>query len=282
MSLLWINGQLVDKADARVSPFDHGFLYGDGVWQHLRVFRGRLFNPDDHFHRLYSDAAELGITVPLKPDELTAAVEATVRANERTEGYVRVIVSRGPGTVGPDPRKIDPLVIIIAEEYYPFPTELYDHGLHVAVAPVRLDASQPTFRARVLGRPEVVLAKAHALRHGCLDAVLVTTEGKLAGTTEGNLFLVRCGAVRAVMASPIDSAWNPVIDCVRPSGVPWSPFPDATPDDLLTAEETFIGGITCGVVAVVRVDGKDIGGGTEGPVTRGVRDRYRVLTRGRE
>src|SRR3954462_1527028 len=99
MSLLWINGTLTDKADARVSPFDHGFLYGDGVWQHLRVFRGQLFNPDDHLRHLYLDAETLGIDIPLSQPELTAAVEATVRANDRTEGYVRVVVSRGPGTV---------------------------------------------------------------------------------------------------------------------------------------------------------------------------------------
>src|SRR3954464_7534207 len=101
MSLLWINGQLVDKADARVSPFDHGFLYGDGVWEHLRVFGGQPFRPDEHVRQLFDAAAALAIDIPLSQAELIAAIAATIRANNRTEGYVRIIVTRGPGTIGP-------------------------------------------------------------------------------------------------------------------------------------------------------------------------------------
>src|SRR5262245_38888259 len=115
MSLLWINGQLVDKTHAKVSPFDHGFLYGDGVWEPLRVFARQLFRPAEHLRLLYGAAESLGIDIPLSQAELIAAVDATVRANDRTEGYVRVIVARGPGTIGPDPRKLDPQLIIIAE-----------------------------------------------------------------------------------------------------------------------------------------------------------------------
>src|SRR5690349_17930990 len=110
MSLVWINGHLIDKADARVSPSDHGFLYGDGVWEHLRVFAGELFRPDDQLAHLFAAARVLDIDIPLSLDELRTAVEATVKANSRTQGYVRVIASRGPGTIGPDPRKIDPQV----------------------------------------------------------------------------------------------------------------------------------------------------------------------------
>src|SRR5436305_6959486 len=162
MSRLWINGQLVDKADARVSPFDHGFLYGDGVWEPLRVFGGQLFRPGDHYHHLHTAAAALGIDIPLSQPELIAAVEATLKANNRTEGYVRVVVTRGPGTIGPDPRKIDPQVIIIAEEYYPFPAELHGHGLHAVTAEVTLGSGNPAECVRALGQPLVTLAKAHA------------------------------------------------------------------------------------------------------------------------
>src|SRR5207302_2296782 len=136
----------------------------------LRVFRGQLFNPDDHLRHLYLDAETLGITIPLSQPELTAAVEATVRANDRTEGYVRVIVSRGPGTIGPDPRKIDPQVFVIAEEYQPFPVELYGHGLHVVSAPVPYCGLNPAEVVRALGRPLAVIAKTHAVASGCLEA----------------------------------------------------------------------------------------------------------------
>src|SRR6478609_4561385 len=119
MSLVWVNGALVDKADARVSPFDHGFLYGDGVWEPLRVFGGRLFLGAEHIATLFATAAYYELEVPYSPAELLAAVEAAVRANQRTDGYCRVIVTRGPGTIGPDPRKLDPQVFITAEEYQP-------------------------------------------------------------------------------------------------------------------------------------------------------------------
>src|SRR3954449_10787958 len=101
MSQIWLNGTLADKADARVSPFDHGFLYGDGVWEHLRLFNGKPFGALHHLNDLFATAAVVGIDVPLSHDELLAAIDATAKANNRTKGYVRVIVARGPGTIGP-------------------------------------------------------------------------------------------------------------------------------------------------------------------------------------
>ncbi|MDB5309744.1 MAG: dat [Gemmataceae bacterium] len=279
MSLVWINGRLVDKADARVSPFDHGFLYGDGVWEHLRVFGGTLFRPAGALSHLHTSAVALGIDIPLSAAHLLEAVETTVRANHRTEGYVRVIVTRGPGTIGPDPRKLDPQVIVTAEEYHPFPLELYGHGLHAAVSPVRVDVSNPALQVRSLGRPHVVLAKAHALRAGCLEAVLLSADGMVVGGTEGTFFLVRDGAVTPLPAYPPDEVWRTVIEVAREAGppVPVTATPFA---DLLAADEVFLAGTSGGVIGIVRVDGQDIGTGTEGPFTRAVRERYRAVTRG--
>jgi branched-chain amino acid aminotransferase len=278
MSLLWVNGALVDKADAKVSPFDHGFLYGDGVWEHLRVFGGELFRPADHLDRLAAAAAVLGIDIPLSRDELTAAIGATVKANNRTDAYVRVIVSRGPGTVGPDPRKIEPQVIVIAEEYQPFPTELYGHGLHAAVFSVPFDRTHPANRARTLGRPHVVLAKQHALQNGCLEAVLTGPDGTLLGTTEGALFYLKdWSAVTAGRAG--DATAMVVAEAAEGLGLTATEFP-AVPTDLLSAPEVFVAGTACGVIGIVRLDGTNIGTGTEGPVTRAIRERYHALTRG--
>jgi branched-chain amino acid aminotransferase len=285
MSLLWINGHLVDKADARVSPFDHGFLYGDGVWEHLRIFGGHLFRPADPLRVLFGYAQILGIRIPLSPDELLAAIEATVRANERTEGYVRVIVTRGPGTIGPDPRKLDPQVIIIAEEYQPFPVELYGHGLHVVTSYPNLWTAwrPPLFRS--LCQLHLIRAKAHALERGCVEALLVDDSNLVYGATEGNVFRVLGGVVRRVSIYPFEST-RPVIDELCAAAgvsiattieeIDRNPFPD----DLLSAEEVFLAGTSCGVIGVVRIDGKDVGSGAEGPVTRTIRERYRVLTRG--
>lgn len=283
MSLVWINGTLVDKADARVSPFDHGFLYGDGVWDHVRVFGGKPVGPGG-FEGLWvgldMNGAYLGIDLPLSRSELVAAVEKTLRANNRTEGYVRVIVTRGVGTIGPDPRKLDPQVIIIAEEYQPFPPELYEHGLHVVTALTGADLRNPALRHRGLGRPHVVLAKQHAFRNGCLEAVLLdTSSGVLAGCTEGDLFLVESGVVRHVTGSPVDRTAAAVAELSKEIA-PQAPRSNATLNELLAADEAFLAGTTCGVIGIVRVDGRDVGSGTEGPITRQLRHAYRRLTRG--
>jgi branched-chain amino acid aminotransferase len=279
MSLLWINGALIDKADAKVSPFDHGFLYGDGVWEHLRVFGGNLFRPNDHLRLLFSAAETLGIDIPMTREELLAAINVTVKANSRTEGYVRTIVTRGPGTIGPDSRKLDPQVIIIAEEYQPFPPELYSHGLYAAVYPTPVDTENPANRVRALGRPHVALAKRHALASGCLEAILTNCAGDAVGTTEGFLFMVKDGAVVVAGGQPEDATGFAVAAMAGEGGLVVAEYA-VKPAELLGADEVFIAGTACGVIGIVRVDGKGIGTGTEGPVTRAIRERFRVLTRG--
>jgi branched-chain amino acid aminotransferase len=279
MSLLWINGHLVDKAEAGVSPFDHGFLYGDGVWEHLRVFGGKLFRPAEHLARLFSQAGIYELEIPLSRDELTAAIEETVRANNRTDGYIRVIVSRGPGTIGPDPRKIDPQVFIIAEEYQPFPLELYAHGLHATFGPHPINTGNPACWMRPLGRPEVALAKLFALKCGCLEAVLMDTGGGVIGATEGELFYVRDGHLFPV--PPATAVASMVVLELARSMIPVAVGETPNrPEDLRTADEVFLAGTACGVIGIVRLHGRDIGTGIEGPVTRALQERYRVLTRG--
>jgi branched-chain amino acid aminotransferase len=278
MSLVWVNGTLVDKAEARVSPFDHGFLYGDGVWEPLRVFGGRLFRPADHLARLYANAALSEIAIPYTPDELTAAIEATVRANHRTDGYIRVIVSRGPGTIGPDPRKIDPQVYIIAEEYQPFPAELYGHGLHAVTAPSQLHALNPAHMGRTLNQLHVVRAKQHALRNGCLEAVFYYTDNGVAGCTEGQVLIVRGRQVRWVYGGD-DVAADTAAGLAGELGYEVA-HGFVRPDELPAADELFLAGTSCGIIGIVRLDGKDIGSGAEGPVTKAVREAYHKLTRG--
>ena len=277
MSLLWLNGTLTDKADARVSPFDHGFLYGDGVWEPLRVFGGKLFRADDHLRILFAAAQAIGIDIPLSQAELLAAVEATVKANNRTEGYVRVIVTRGPGGIGPDPRKIEPHVIVIAEEYQPFPQELYGHGLHAVVSPLPLGLSyeNPVYQVRTLNQLHVVHAKRYALQNGCLEA-LYQGGDSITGSTEGVLFAVKDGTVFVDIVQPEDAMGLVVRELagnkltVPERGFEWQWL-------LRDTDEVFIAGTACGVIGIVRVDGRDIGTGTEGPVTREIRDGYRQL-----
>ena len=280
MSLLWINGTLTDKTTAHVNPFDHGFLYGDGVWEHLRIFHGKLFQPAEHLKKLFHAAETLSIDIPLSQDQLTEAIVATAKANNRTDGYIRVIVSRGPGTIGPDPRKVVPQVIIIAEEYRPFPDELYGHGLHAVIFQVPLDTNHPANRVRTLGQPHTILAKQHALKHGCLEAIYTNREGRLVGTTEGFLFLVKDGALVVAGDQAMDVAGYAAAAFAGEMGQIVAEY-SVKAEDLYAAEEAFIAGTACGVIGIVRVDGKNIGTGTEGPITRTIRERYAAITLGR-
>lgn len=274
MSQLWINGTLTDKVDAHISPFDHGFLYGDGVWEHLRLFGGKPFGAEHHLRILFAAATAIGLDIPLSQDELFAAIDTTAKANNRREGYVRVIVTRGPGTVGPDPRKIEPQVIVTAEEYQPFPYELYDHGLHAVIAPLALDSRNPAHRFRTLNQLHVIQAKRHALQHGCLESLFQNLHGDIVGTTEGFLFFVKDGAVAAAAGQPEDATGFAVATLI--GGISERNVKLA---DVLAAEEVFIAGTACGIIGIVRIDGKDIGNGSEGPVTRDIRERFARLTR---
>ena len=275
MSLLWINGVLVDKNEARVSPFDHGFLYGDGVWIPLRVFNGKLFHAEEQLQHLFASASRINLEIPLSLSELTSAVEATLKANERTTGYIRVIVSRGPGTLGPDPRKITPQVIIIAEEYQPYPLELYAHGLHAVVYPAAIDAETALLSARVLGQPHIALAKRFALRNGCLEAILTNQGGTVLGTTEGSLVAIRNGSTNVSQATS-DAIASFAITILRENGVTVNEVPYSV-EELLVADELFQIGTSCGVIGIIQVNGKAIGEGCEGSRTRLVREAFQDL-----
>ena len=278
MSLLWFNGTLTDKADARISPFDHGLLYGDGVWEPLRLFGGKPFRAQHHLKILFAAAEAVGLDVPLSQDELIAAISATAKANNRSEGYVRVIVTRGPGTIGPDPRKIEPQVIVIAEEYQPFPQELYGHGLHAVVAPLALDPDNPAHKFRTLNQLHVVQAKRYALQNGCLEALFQSRSNKIVGTTEGFLFAVKDGAVVVAGGQSEDATGFAVASLAADAGLVVAEYVLKL-DDLLAAEEVFLAGAACGIIGVVRIDKTGIASKTEGQVTRALRERYQQLTR---
>src|SRR5262249_42778188 len=152
-------------------------------------------------------------------------------------------------------------------EYQPFPAELYDHGLHVVSAPVPYCGLNPAEVVRALGRPIVVMAKTNAIALGCLDAVLSNARGEVCGTTEGNLLGVRGGTLLPLPAWPEDVAREVVLELAKAAGIPTAETSVRT-DELASLDEVFLAGTSCGVIAVVRVHGKDVGGGTEGPVTR--------------
>jgi branched-chain amino acid aminotransferase len=271
MSLVWVNGTLVDKTDARVSPFDHGFLYGDGVWIPLRVRAERLERPEKQLQHLYAGASRLGIEVPFSPVDLLHSIYATLGANNRTNGYIRVIVSRGPGTIGPDHRKIVPQVLIVAEEYQPFPAELYEHGLHAVSYPVPLDPRTALLFERALGQPHLVLAKRHALQNGCLESILFDKDGRVLGATEGSVLIVKDNAMKCPDHQPPEVLTSTAAAICSEHQIPFHET-TALKTDLLQADELLLVGTSCGVIGIIRFDDQPIGSGQSGRVTKLLRE----------
>ncbi|OWK43939.1 aminotransferase class IV [Fimbriiglobus ruber] len=280
---IWIDGKLVDKNDAKVGLFDHGFLFGDGVWEGMRIYGGQVFRLTEHVARLCASAACLGISIPFSPDALSTTVAETVRANNRTYGYVRVIVTRGAGTLGLDPRKCTPSVIVIAEDVVTFPRELYEFGLTLVTAatprhPIGLAPPYP----QTLGNVAAVLQKAEALRAGCLDALVLMGSGEVVGTVEGSLFVVSGGVVRTPppgVGPPDPVTRGALFDLVRATGREVAEQ-TLTRADVAGAEEAFIVGTAAEVIAVASLDGRPVGAGREGPVAREMRSAFRRATRG--
>lgn len=274
-ALVYINGQFFPKLDARISIYDHGLLYGDGVWEGLRLHNGQIPFLDDHLRQLFQAAETLALPMPHSPAELAEIIRLSVARNSRQQGYVRVIVTRGPGTIGLDPRKCDAQVVVMVDEVVPFPSEVAESGVHLAVAgSVRHDPALPTHRVRSLSQGHLVLAKVEALRQGCLDAVLLTPGGQVAGTTEGVLLAVQEGQL--VTPPPEQSVPADVLaDALchrhhatrRPLGL----------EDLLQAEEVCLVSVAVGVVPVLRIDSQEIGSNPPGPSTLSLRTSLKDL-----
>lgn len=271
-SRVWIDGKLVDKSDAKISVFDHGLLFGDGVWEGMRVYDGCVFKLREHLDRLCHSAESLSLTIPVTNEELTAAVTATLEANGRSNGYVRVVVTRGPGMLGLDPRKCEPAVIVIAEDVVEYPRELYDAGLDVILVPaIRYESSD-----RTLSRAGVVQAKVEAIKAGCLDAILFRPGCAIDGSTDGAVFAVMGGQVFTSAGTQV--ARSVVVTEASAAGL--SVAGVLTPDHLSSApDEVFLASTAAEVIAVRSIDGKPIGSGRQGPVTRRVRELFREAVR---
>jgi branched-chain amino acid aminotransferase len=218
----------------------------------------------------------LSLTIPLTNEELASAVAATLQANHRSYGYVRVVVTRGPGTLGLDPRKCEPSVIVIAEDVVPYPREVYDAGLDVVLSAVRCPEprSLPP-GTRTLNSLPHVLAKRDALRAGCLEALMMDPDDWIVGGSETDLALVKDGEVRFAPGGVIHDI---IADLARSVG-PTSTGRWICWDLVNQADEVFLTSAAAEVIAVRSIDGKPVGSGREGPITHRLRDLYREAVR---
>ncbi len=280
---IYINGKLYDKADAKISVYDHGLLYGDGVFEGIRSYAGKVFRLGEHLDRLWNSAKAIRLEIPLSKQEMADAIEKTLAANGIKDGYVRVVVTRGCGTLGLDPNKCsDPQVIIIADRISLYPDELYEKGLEIiTVSTVRNHPAALSPRIKSLNYLNNILAKIEGLQAGCIEALMLNHKGEVAECTGDNLFLVRDGRI---LTPPMEAGIlegitrDAVIGLAREQGVEVREVP-LTKHDVYIADECFLTGTAAEVVPVVTVDSRSIGDGTPGPITRELIERFHKLTR---
>jgi len=269
---IYIDGNLFPEAEARISVFDHGLLYGDGVFEGIRVYTGRSFKLEEHIRRLFMSAKAIMLDIPMSEEEMANAVNVTVRANNIGDGYVRLIVTRGKGALGLAPSLCKkPTVIIIADDIRLYPAVNYEKGVTVVTASTRRippDGLEP--RIKSLNYLNNILARLEAEEAGCHEAVMLNQQGMVAECTVDNIFAVRQGSI--LTPSPEHGALDGItmrtlLELARSNGIE-AGMTALTRYDLYTADECFMTGTAVEIVPVVKVDGRPIGAGTPGPVTK--------------
>ncbi|RDV84279.1 branched-chain-amino-acid transaminase [Ammonifex thiophilus] len=281
--IVYLDGRFVPEEEAAVSVFDHGLLYGDGVFEGIRAYHGRVFKLREHIDRLYDSAKAIALTIPLSRDEMTEVVLETCRRNEIKDGYIRLVVTRGKGDLGLDPRKCpNPTVFCIAASIQLYPPELYQRGMKVITVPTRRNVPEALNpRIKSLNYLNNILAKIEANLAGVPEAIMLTQEGYVAEATGDNVFIVRNG----VLITPPPHLGilegitrNTVMDLARDMGVE---VREAvfTRYDLFTAEECFLTGTAAEIVPVIEIDGRPIGEGRPGELTLELIRAFRELTK---
>lgn len=275
---IWVGDGLVDEAQAVVSVFDHSLLYGDGVFEGIRIYSGKVFELAAHLKRLYESAAVIRLPVPMTMAQMTQAVETTVKANGIQDGYIRLIVTRGIGDLGLDPFLCkDGKVIIIAAHIQLYPEEFYQKGLKVvSAATVRNHPMALPPQIKSLNYLNNILAKIESIDAGAGEAIMYNHEGYVAEASGDNVFIVKNGTVYTppVQAGSLDGITRRiVIELAKKEGISVVEK-NLTRFDLYASDEFFLTGTAAEVIGVVEIDGRVIGDGKPGPITQRLRKRF--------
>tara|TARA_A100001015_G_scaffold76636_1_gene85030 strand:- start:9885 stop:10751 length:867 start_codon:yes stop_codon:yes gene_type:complete len=275
---VYISGKWVDEEDAVISVFDHGLLYGDGVFEGIRIYNSRVFLLEEHIDRLYDSAKAIALEIPMAKSEMMEAVAETCRANGLAEGYIRLVVTRGKGSLGLNPYLCsEPEVIIIAAKIQLYPRELYENGLKiVTVGTVRNHPEAINPRIKSLNYLNNVLAKIEAINAGCMECLMLNHKGEVAEASGDNVFAVRngeiitppssCGALEGLTR-------NKVIELAQEAGLVVQERVMAR-YDLYVADEVFLTGTAAEIISVVEIDKRSIGSGEPGIITGKLADLY--------
>lgn len=280
---IYINGQILPQEDAKISVFDHGLLYGDGVFEGIRAYNGKIFTLDEHLDRLYDSAAVIALKIPITKAEMANAIKKTMEANNQMDSYIRLVVTRGVGKLGLDPNKCaTPQVIIITDTIELYPKALYEKGLDVVTVPtIRNHFSALDPKIKSLNYLNNILAKLESIQAGAGEALMLNKDGYVAECAGDNIFILKDNTLLTPPESSgilIGITRNVVMELATKMGIQVKEYL-MTRYDLYIADECFLTGTAAEIIPVVKIDGRIIGTGKPGKTTLDLLKRYRDLTR---
>ena len=276
--IVYLNGSLIPRSQARISALDYGFLYGFGLFETMRAYEGQVFRLDRHLNRLVHSAEVLGL--PIGVTDLKSAVMATIQANQLGDARVRITISIGEGGIVPDPSTCDkPTVLILAGHYQPYPEQVYEKGFRAIVSSIRRNSQSPLSKLKSANYLESILARQEARAAGIDEALCLNEKGLLAEASMSNIFLV----TNSILRTPgQDSGILPgitretILELASPLGINTVEH-DIRLDELFQAQETFLTNSLMEIVPLTEVDGKPIGSGKPGPFTKRLAMAYKKL-----
>jgi len=278
---IYINGKYFSKEDAKISVYDHGLLYGDGVFEGMRTYSNKVFRLVEHIDRLYESARAILLTIPMSKQEMIDAVKKTVELSGLSDSYIRLVVTRGSGSLGLDPnRTSDPQVIIIVDLIALYDRKYYDEGLKIITAStIRNHPAALSPRIKSLNYLNNIMAKLEGLQAGCMEAIMLNHKGEVAECTGDNIFIVKKGQLLTPSA---DSGIlegitrNAILELANTLQIP-ARETTLTRHDLLVADECFLTGSAAEVIPVVSIDSRPIGDGKVGPTTKQLMIEFKQL-----
>lgn len=280
---IWLDGKLVPEAEAKVSVFDHGLLYGDGIFEGIRFYNGRVFRLEEHTKRLFLSAKAILLKLPWTEEEVNKAVCETVRANGLEEGYIRLVITRGVGGLGLNPYLCEtPSMFIIASTITLYPKEHYENGLELITCGTRRPTpGSLSPQVKSLNYLNNVMAKAEAIKAGCVEGLMLNEQGYVAECTGDNIFIAKDGKVYTPFISDgsLDGITRQVIfELCEQAGIPLVEK-TLTRYDIFTADECFLTGTAAEVIPATKLDEREIGTGKPGPITRQLLEAFIEITR---
>lgn len=269
---VWLDGQFVEAAQAAVNVYDHGLLYGDGVFEGLRAYNGKIFQVEAHVRRLFDGARVLRLDIPATPEQIIEALYATLQANGQRDAYIRLLITRGVGTLGLNPFKCARAsIIVISDQIELYPREMYEHGMSVIVAStVRNHPNALNPRIKSLNYLNNIMAKIECVDAGVPEAIMLNSQGLVCEATGDNVFVVRQGSLITppVNAGLLEGITRDVVMRLARQMDLCMIEENLSRFDLYTCEECFLTGTAAEVIGVTHIDGRVIGDGTVGPITR--------------